>query len=730
MNRTFLRALIALIFTLGAIGLPLTRTNVSTATVNGTTNSQGTSTRKGTPRLVCASGVKQIGGLGVRVDITLEVPEGENAGEIVRDSLVREGVHPISEDGPSGDFALTGTRWARFFDRKRNNDLVGQIYNPDGQTFPGAAEIVANAAAQTWVDVPTATFALAVAGTTSAHVGFDGINVIEWPAVWTSSPFALAITITEFELTTGFILDADVEINRSFPFSLNPQPGDGTFDFQRVMLHEDGHVAGLAHSLDPDAVMWPDLLPGPISHALDQDDIDAISTLYPLDFTPLPNPHPQPSGPAPKVNVIARLGDPAPGGIVYDFDFEPYGLTDRGEVAFAADFFDPNSFASGEGAFLNDGTMTQVLAKSGASAAGGGTFGAGVWVNVGLNARGDSAFAFALDPLIRPSGLNSGVYRWDASSQNLSAVVTPFVTAAPTGGPFLGAFTHATLDDRGQVPFAGIIATEAGTRPGLGMGVFLARTDGVIEKIVAPGDPAPGGSVFDFADTPTISATGSLAFGGHVLGEECVTNLPQTRVIHCDESLYLRRPDGSIVSLVHAGDPAPGGGTFRSASEPVINNRGDVLFIGDLTPAPDRKLNTGVFVWRNGQVIAIAQPGQAMPGGGNLVRTAEQYGNWTMTDTGDVAFSALLDRDTLGLGSFDTGLYVWSNGSLRLVARTGMDFPGVGTLIKLAPPLIFNEPFSGALINARGDIVFQGTFVDQNSNFTGFLLKIDKRLSS
>jgi hypothetical protein len=122
-------------------------------------------------------------------------------------------------------------------------------------------------------------------------------------------------------------------------------------------------------------------------------------------------------------------------------------------------------------------------------------------------------------------------------------------------------------------------------------------------------------------------------------------------------------------------------------------------------------------------VLAIARPGQEMPGGGHLITTAVQYGNWTLNDGGDVAFSALLDTDSLGNGDFDMGLYVWSAGSLRLVARSGMDFPGVGTLVKLAPPFLF-DPFSGALINARGDMVFQGTFLDQNFNFTGVLLKV------
>src|SRR5260221_11098346 len=104
----------------------------------------------------------------------------------------------------------------------------------------------------------------------------------------------------------------------------------------------------------------------------------------------------------------------------------------------------------------------------------------------------------------------------------------------------------------------------------------------------------------------STARAGTLAFGGHVRGEECLTNSPQTRVIHCDQSLYLRRVDGSIISLVHAGDPGPGGGTFRSAFEPAITNRGDILFLGDVTPPPDRNRATGSFLLRNGQAPAYA----------------------------------------------------------------------------------------------------------------------------
>src|SRR5262245_21780303 len=149
MLRLFFRPLIALTLTLAAIFFPLTHNTVLTATFKGTeADTKTPAVSKPKPRLVCASGVKQSGGLGVLVDITLVVEEGEDADEIARDALARAGVRPIGEKEPTGQFALSGLRWPRFFDRDHKNNLVEQVYNPDGQNFPGAADAAANAAAQ------------------------------------------------------------------------------------------------------------------------------------------------------------------------------------------------------------------------------------------------------------------------------------------------------------------------------------------------------------------------------------------------------------------------------------------------------------------------------------------------------------------------------------------------------------------------------------------------------
>jgi hypothetical protein len=87
-----------------------------------------------------------------------------------------------------------------------------------------------------------------------------------------------------------------------------------------------------------------------------------------------------------------------------------------------------------------------------------------------------------------------------------------------------------------------------------------------------------------------------------------------------------------------------------------------------------------------------------------------------MNNAGEIVFNATLDTATLSTDSGDpipdTGLYVWSHGSLRLVARTGTVIPGLGTIaqlvmnvLRVAPPAVF-VPNSGAHNNDHGQVVF------------------------
>jgi hypothetical protein len=216
--------------------------------------------------------------------------------------------------------------------------------------------------------------------------------------------------------------------------------------------------------------------------------------------------------------------------------------------------------------------------------------------------------------------------------------------------------------------------------------------------VVSPGDPAPGGATFDLAEEPSINDDGDVAFVGHLAEEPCVPLGPQTDEINCagNFSLYLKRgATGTIQSIAHQGDAVPGGGTYRRAGDPVINSRGQVAFTGDLIPGP-AFTNFGVFLHSQGTTVSIARPGDPMPGGGNVLR-AGGPARLDLNNAGAVSFFARLNTG-------DNGLYVWSHGVVRLVARTGTVIPGAGTIVTLFR--------IGGPINERGQLLFTAQVSD------------------
>ena len=521
--------------------------------------------------LVTVRGVKVEGGLGHVAEVVVEAADVASVGQALED----EGFQPA--------FNLYGIRWRRFFDKDRKNDMVDMLYNPAGETVPLAAAL--DTATATWSDVDTSTFGVRVAGTTDVRdAAVDFVNTISWPAVWQGSPTWIAFASLAFRTDTGFIVDADIEINSAYPFA-DPPVDDSTLDIRRVVLHELGHTAGIDHSFDPDAVMFASALPGPYPSGLGADDVAAISTLYPLDFDPLPKKEPKPPKP-PKmfreVTQISMLGTILDDGSFLDDNFQVYDLNDAGTVAFAAGVFDAETFELGEGAFLADGTSFQptTMARTGQPAPGGGTLGAGVWANIGLDAAGNAGFTHTLEPFSFPLGTNAGVYRYDNATDTLDAI------AVPDGDPFVGAFTHTDVSPDGELVFNGITAS--------GSGVYRADGTSAIAPVAVPGDARPGGGVFETAWLPSVNSAGDVAFTGHAADEA--------------DGVFLRRAGGAVQAIAREGDAAPGGGTFTFASHPVINERGDILFLAGFGDS-----GAGYFLWRNGKVVPVRgdRPGHA-----------------------------------------------------------------------------------------------------------------------
>jgi hypothetical protein len=411
---------------------------------------------------------------------------------------------------------------------------------------------------------------------------------------------------------------------------------------------------------------------------------------------------------------VAAIGNPAPGGGNFTFDFEPSAINNSGQVPFTADI-DANG---DEGVFVASAGHISQLVRAGLPGPNGVTFGPGELGRLGQDASGDVALGFLLQPFdpSLPFGLNAGVFRFSRATNALTGVEIPG-TPAPGGGTFKGTYFNQGMNGQGDIVFPGLATGTAveppGTLPnynGMALGLFRQDTSGTATRLVMPGDPAPGGRVFDDAWNGSINSGGDVAFSGHLMGDSCI-NIGAPFV--CGDSLYLRHAaTGAISSIAHQGDPAPRGGTFSTAFGALINNSDQIAFIGSL--GSEAAPPCGVFEYQNGALSVVARPGDPMPGGGHFFSTTCGPQELGINQAGNICFGAQLD--TVTNGTPDTGLYCLANGSIRLVARTGTTVPGVGRIAYLGdvPPATGANPDFryGGPMNDQGQVLLGATMTN------------------
>ena len=123
------------------------------------------------------------------------------------------------------------------------------------------------------------------------------------------------------------------------------------------------------------------------------------------------------------------------------------------------------------------------------------------------------------------------------------------------------------------------------------------------------------------------------------------------------------------------------------------------MFVGDITQGSTADQASGLYLYNGSTVVPVVRPGDSMPGGGKLQNAttviAHSYG---FNNNGDVSFAA-----SLNLNGGDTGMYVSSGGTVRLVGRTGSVLPGIGTFSSIAGGA------NGPLINDSSQLLFAAT---------------------
>ncbi len=383
---------------------------------------------------------------------------------------------------------------------------------------------------------------------------------------------------------------------------------------------------------------------------------------------------------------LATIPGMAPGGGGFINDFEPYAINAGGNAAFVADVD-----TGGEGIFVSRKGNVSQIARAGQPAPGGNTFEIGALGHTPLNNAGDGAFIYILDANnFQPFGLNSGLFRFSLLNQAPTAVVLPGMTPAPVpaGAKFAGVYFDSSLNNRGDLVFNGVVPGLVGPPKsgGFGVGVFKADRWNHIASVVVPGDKAPGGGVFDDAIEGWINDPGDIAFDAHVKGEECI-DLSKRRL---RARLRLERLQNAEERQNPVDRPPRRSGAGRRHLSP------------GLWPGHERRRRSGLCRRPDPAARPLAEPSEC-----SATRRASRPPScspahpcraaaisrprpqipyqYYLNNAGDITFVAALDTADAN-GVADTGLYLVSHGKIRLVARSGSDLPGVGTVAHVNSP--------------------------------------------
>jgi hypothetical protein len=231
-----------------------------------------------------------------------------------------------------------------------------------------------------------------------------------------------------------------------------------------------------------------------------------------------------------------------------------------------------------------------------------------------------------------------------------------------------GDFEIGTLNDAGQLVF--VTENDAGGE------TLIQFADGKFTPIVVSGKDAPGGKWpqgVGLASPVSMNQRGNIVFAAG--GFENDNLLADTFLWDFTAQ--------KVTPVARKGMPAVNNLTFETGGDffPVINNFGEIAFPAAVKNAAGQAKNGLFFLGRDGKLLPVALPDQALPGGGKVSEAVKP----SLNDAGVVAFLTQIPDDLLN------GAYVWEQGTITPLAVIDTDAPGGGKFALILSARVNNK---------------------------------------
>jgi hypothetical protein len=158
------------------------------------------------------------------------------------------------------------------------NKLPVKVYI--SSSWPKEYVNVVKRAAQDWNEATSRDLIEVASGTPSDSPSKDKKNGIYWLKTWSASRRTEQAQTTLY-YNQGVPYDGDIKVDAYFFTYYDNDPDRGEYHLESLLIHEMGHLLGLAHAYSAGTVMYPYLYPYDVRTKITDNDLKSISCEYP-----------------------------------------------------------------------------------------------------------------------------------------------------------------------------------------------------------------------------------------------------------------------------------------------------------------------------------------------------------------------------------------------------------------------------------------------------------------